>query len=202
MKLHHPSSGSIKLFGQNLLETKGKALRILRKDFQIVFQNSGTSLNPKKNILKILEQPYFVHFPHDSKEQRLRKIHDLLDLLNLDPVILDRFPHQISGGQQQRVCIARALATEPKLIVFDEALRSLDTSVQIEILSHLVKIKKQRELTYIFISHDLKMVEKISNRLIVMNEGKIVEFGATKSLISNAQSSALRDQLNIFNSES
>jgi len=202
MKLHHPSSGSIKLFGQNLLETKGKALRILRKDFQIVFQNSGTSLNPKKNILKILEQPYFVHFSHDSKEQRLRKIHDLLDLLNLDPVILGRFPHQISGGQQQRVCIARALATEPKLIVFDEALRSLDTSVQIEILSHLVKIKKQRELTYIFISHDLKMVEKISNRLIVMNEGKIVEFGATKSLISNAQSSALRDQLNIFNSES
>ena len=174
MRLIEPTAGEVWFDGRNLLELNRKELRKVRKDIQIIFQDPYSSLNPKMTVEKILAEPLHVHGIRDRKQVRERLV-EMMRIVGLNEDHLSRHPHEFSGGQRQRISIARALAVQPKLIVCDEAVSALDVSVQAQILNLLRKLKQERHLTYLFISHDLSVVKHISDRVIVMYLGKIVE---------------------------
>lgn len=178
LQLVKPSSGNIILHGEDISKIKTPSLRSLRKDFQIVFQDPYGSLNPRLTIGEAILEPLNVHGMGSTGSNRKEKVIELLEKVNLKAEHYNRYPHQFSGGQRQRICIARALVLEPQFLVFDESVSALDVSVQAQVLNLLTDLKAAFGFTAIFISHDLAVVHYISNRILVMQQGKIVEQGS------------------------
>ena len=184
LKLVDATDGAITFNEHDLANLNGTDLRDLRQQMQIVFQNPIGSLSPRQRVLDIVSEPLKTH-RHLSKEEQRQKVIDLLEQVGLGAQHLDRFPHEMSGGQCQRVAIARALALEPKLLILDEPTSALDVSVQAQILNLLEDIRRQQDLTYIFISHDLSVVQHISDRIGVMYLGKLVEIGESEQIFNH-----------------
>jgi peptide/nickel transport system ATP-binding protein len=171
--------------------TAGK-LKKLRKDLQIIFQDPYSSLNPRLAIGPAILEPMKVHGLHGNEKGRKARVMDLLQKVGLNPEHFYRYPHEFSGGQRQRICIARALAVEPRLVICDESVSALDVSIQAQVLNLLNDLKKDFGLTYIFISHDLSVVKFMSDRLIVMKNGKIEEMGEADEVYANPRSEYTR----------
>jgi oligopeptide/dipeptide ABC transporter ATP-binding protein len=181
LQLLRPSSGSVQLNGQELTTLSPKALRPFRRHMQMVFQNPYASLNPRMTIGQTLKEPFDIHNQFHPSE-RLAKVKALLDVVGLPTDSLNRYPHEFSGGQRQRVCIARAMALNPSLVVADEPVSALDVSIQAQILNLMADLGRERQLTYLFVSHNLSVVEHISDRVAVMYLGRIVELAPKASL--------------------
>ena len=152
-------------------------MRNIRKDMQIIFQDPYSSLNPRMTIGNAILEPMQVHKILDNDEERKSKVLELLEKVSLEKKYFNRYPHEFSGGQRQRICIARALALNPKFIICDESVSALDVSVQAQVLNLLLELREEFQFTYIFISHDLSVVKFMSDRMMVMNNGKIEEIG-------------------------
>lgn len=181
MRLLDITEGKIEIAGKNISELSNNEMRAMRRDIQMVFQDPYASLNPRHTIGKILEEPLIVHGIGDKKERKKRVL-EFLNIVGLSDYHAKRYPHQFSGGQRQRIGIARALMTNPKLIIADEPVSALDVSIQAQVLNLMQKLQKELGLTYIFIAHDLGVVRHISNRVGVMYLGKIVELTDSDSL--------------------
>ena len=181
MRLHEATEGSIEFQGVELTKLSDEKMRKVRRDIQMVFQDPYASLNPRHSIETILEEPLIVH-GIGTKEERKKLINEYLELVGLSAYHAKRYPHQFSGGQRQRIGIARALMTNPKLIIADEPVSALDVSIQAQVLNLMQKLQKDLNLTYIFIAHDLGVVRHISNRVGVMYLGKIVELAISEDL--------------------
>lgn len=174
VKLQEPTSGTIRFEGKDISTLKGKELKEMRKEAQIIFQDPSACLNPRRTVRQILMEPFLIH--HMQNEVNMdEEIHRLLNLVGLDEYHLTRYPHELSGGQKQRIGIARAIALRPKLIVCDEAVSALDVSVQAQVLNLLQDLKEKLGLTYFFISHNLNVVYQVSDRVGVMYLGQMVE---------------------------
>jgi peptide/nickel transport system ATP-binding protein len=182
LRLIEPMSGKIIFDGQNITELTGKTLQQLRREMQIIFQNPFSSLNPRIKIGDAIIEPLLIHGVGKSKHQQKARVVELLERVDLSADDMKKYPHQFSGGQRQRVCIARALALNPKFIICDESVSALDVSVQAQVLNLLKELQQDFQLTYIFISHDLSVVKFLSDRILVMNQGKIVESGTSESI--------------------
>lgn len=172
--LEKPTSGIVRFDGVNLYQANLKEKNSIRRDLQAVFQNSYNSFNPKQTIAEIIEEP-LLNFENFSRMERQQKVEELLDCVELERAIANKYPSELSGGQQQRVNIARAIAINPKCIVLDEAISSLDMILQKHILQLLQTLQKQLTLSYIFISHDLNATRFIADRVLVMHQGQLVE---------------------------
>jgi oligopeptide transport system ATP-binding protein len=184
VKLIEPTSGEIVFDGQNIVNIQGSELRSKRRKFQMIFQDPYNSLNPRMTVSEIIGEALDIH--HLSKNRdRSSRIKELLEAVGLDPDYSERYPHEFSGGQRQRIGIARALAVEPELIVCDEPVSALDVSIQAQIINLLQDLQQQRGVAYLFVAHDLAIVEHISQRIMVMYLGKIVEHGPSKEVIRN-----------------
>ncbi len=181
LRLVEPTAGKMLFAGRDLAQIHGREMRALRRNLQIVFQDPFSSLNPRMTIRAIVEEGLIVH-RLGNKAQRLEKVKETLRQVGLDPSYINRYPHEFSGGQRQRVSIARALAVDPKFIVLDEPISALDVSIQSQIVNLLVELKQRLSLTYLFISHDLSVVEYISDHVAVMYLGEIVERGLSREL--------------------
>jgi len=182
VRLEDIHEGKVVLGGRDITGLKGRQLRESRKDFQMIFQDPYGSLNPKMTIYSALDEVIRIHSVLD-KESRMQKIYELMEMVGLNREHINRYPHQFSGGQRQRIGIARALAVNPKLIVADEPVSALDVSVQAQIINLLIKIQKQTDISYLFIAHDLAVVEHISSRIIVMYAGKVMETGTSSEIV-------------------
>lgn len=187
LRLIDPSGGSIEFEGINILALKTKELRELRKDIQIIFQDPYSSLNPRMTVGEAIIEPMRVNNILDTDFARKKRAIELLERVNLSSKQFNRYPHEFSGGQRQRICIARALALNPKFIICDESVSALDVSVQAQVLNLLNELKEEFNFTYIFISHDLSVVKFMSDRIIVMNKGKIEEMGYAEDIYKNPQ---------------
>jgi oligopeptide/dipeptide ABC transporter ATP-binding protein len=184
MRLLAPTKGEIWFNGQDISKLNDKQLREVRKDFQMIFQDPYASLNPRMTVGEIIAEPLIVHNMMGKKE-RDRRVHELLECVGLTHYHANRYAHEFSGGQRQRIGIARALSVNPKLIVADEPVSALDVSIQSQVLNLMQDLQKELGLTYLFISHDLSVVEHISDRVGVMYLGKIVEISQKESLYEN-----------------
>lgn len=184
LRLYEPTSGEIEYDGQNVTHLQGAALRNLRRNLQIVFQDPFSSLNPRMTVRSIIEEGLVVH-GIGTKDERQDRVRDILVKVGLDPSYMHRYPHEFSGGQRQRISIARALALQPRFMVLDEPISALDVSIQSQIINLLTALKEEYQLTYLFISHDLSVVEYISDRVAVMYLGEIVETGTSEQLYRN-----------------
>ena len=195
LRLIQPMQGDVIFDGDNLtnLALRSQKLRSLRRQMQIVFQNPYNALNPRINIGKAIAEPLVVH---KVKGDRRQKVAELLERVGLNPDMQNRYPHEFSGGQRQRVCIARALALEPQFIICDESVSALDVSVQAQVLNLLKELQADMGLTYIFISHDLSVVKFMSDRIIVMNQGKIEEIGTSEDIYRHPQKEYTRKLIN------
>lgn len=187
LRLIEPTSGEIIFDGDSVLELDAKTLRRLRRYMQIVFQNPYGSLDARQSIGKALMEPMEIHRLGHSQQERRQKAINLLERVGLDASALNRMPHEFSGGQRQRICIARTLACEPRFIVCDESVSALDVSVQAQVLNLLKDLQQDFGLTYIFISHDLSVVKFVSDRIMVMNQGRIEEIGTADAIYNNPQ---------------
>ncbi|HHX68407.1 MAG: dipeptide ABC transporter ATP-binding protein [Miniphocaeibacter sp.] len=176
-----PDSGEIIFDGKNISNIKEKEMRSLRSEIQMIFQDPYGSLNPRMKIQDLIGEPLLVHTNMSSGE-RLKKVHELLEVVGLSPLHGERYPHEFSGGQRQRIGIARALTVRPKLIIADEPVSALDVSIQAQVLNLMQDLQKEYDLTYLFISHDLSVVEMISDRIAVMYLGTIVEIASKDNL--------------------
>ncbi|MCP9752812.1 ATP-binding cassette domain-containing protein [Ferruginibacter sp. HRS2-29] len=194
LQLIKPSSGKIVLEGTDLTTLNSGQLRVIRKDLQIVFQDPYGSLNPRITIGDAIMEPLNVHRIHSSKKQRKEQVVELLEKVSLQGDHFNRYPHQFSGGQRQRICIARALALQPDFLIFDESVSALDVSVQAQVLNLINDLKAEMNFSSIFISHDLSVVHYISDRVLVMNKGRIVEEGTADDIYFNP-SNAYTQQL-------
>lgn len=183
LRLVEPTEGEIRFKGDDLCALKGDELRARRKDMQMVFQDPFSSLDPRMRVEAIVGEPLDIHGL--AKGRRRERIVELLDAVGLGPEAMGRFPHEFSGGQRQRVGIARALAVEPEFIVADEPVSALDVSVQAQIINLFVDLQKKFNLTYLFIAHDLRVVEHISDRVAVMYLGKVVEIGESGDIYAS-----------------
>lgn len=185
VRLHDTTSGKIIYNGKDITHIEGEELREMRRKIQIIFQDPFASLNPRMTIGAILEEPLIIHNLFNSAKERQERIHELIDLVGLRREHLNRYPHEFSGGQRQRVGIARALAVNPELIVCDEPVSALDVSIQAQVINLLMELQQKLGLTYIFIAHDLKVVEHVSTKVAVMYLGKIVEMADAEELYRN-----------------
>jgi peptide/nickel transport system ATP-binding protein len=192
--LTQPTSGTLELLGNKIDLTDPSAWKTYRRDFQIVFQDPHTSLNPRLTVFELLTEPMRVHNIVPPSELRSAAM-DLLKQVGLPESALDRFPHAFSGGQRQRLCIARALGVRPKLLVCDEVVSALDVSVQAQIVHLLLDLKKAHGLALLFITHDLSLVRAIADRVLVMNAGKIVEAGSAAELFAHPKDEYTRTLL-------
>ncbi|MDY7031613.1 MAG: dipeptide ABC transporter ATP-binding protein [Thermodesulfobacteriota bacterium] len=184
LKLEEPTEGEITFDGEDITACNRERMRRLRKEMQIIFQDPYSSLNPRKTVGKIVEEPFIIHNIGD-KRQRKKRVGELLDVVGLLPEHMDRYPHEFSGGQRQRIGIARALSLNPKLIIADEPVSALDVSIQAQIINLLNDLQEEFNLTYLFIAHDLSIVEYVSDRVAVMYLGRIVELAEGHSLYND-----------------
>ncbi|CAM5733558.1 Vitamin B12 import ATP-binding protein BtuD [Streptomyces fumanus] len=177
VNLERPTAGEIRYKGEDITRLSGKALKAVRRNIQMVFQDPYTSLNPRMTVGDIIGEAYDIHPEAAPKGDRRRRVRELLDVVGLNPEYLNRYPHQFSGGQRQRIGIARGLALRPEIIVADEPVSALDVSVQAQVINLLDRLQKEFDLSYVFIAHDLSIVRHISDRVGVMYLGRIVETG-------------------------
>ena len=186
LRLLEPTSGSISFDGVDLLSLGRRELRQMRRRFQIVFQDPFSSLNPTMRVRTIVREPLTIHRLGDRSQQNAR-VEELLDLVGLKTELSERYPHELSGGERQRVGIARAIALSPDFLVADEPVTALDVSVQAQILNLLLDLQDRLGLTYLFIAHDLRVVEHVADRVAVMQQGKIVELSSRVELFEQPQ---------------
>ncbi len=182
IRLIEPMAGQILFEGQDITALKGKPLQHLRREMQIIFQNPFSALDPRLKVGEAVMEPLVIHSIGKTKQQRRERVAYLLERVGLTADAMNRYPHQFSGGQRQRICIARSLALNPKFIICDESVSALDVSVQAQVLNLLKELQDEFGLTYIFISHDLSVVKFMSDRILVMNRGEIVEQGTAESI--------------------
>lgn len=187
IRLIDPTSGKITFNGQDITHISGSELRALRRKMQIIFQDPFASLNPRMTVGSIIEEPLIIHDLYPSGNDRKDRIHQLLDLVGLRREHMNRYPHEFSGGQRQRIGIARSLAVEPELLICDEPVSALDVSIQAQVINLMMDLQQKLGLTYVFIAHDLKVVEHVSNRVAVMYLGKIVEIADAEELYLQPQ---------------
>ncbi|MFE2209932.1 ABC transporter ATP-binding protein [Streptomyces rubiginosohelvolus] len=176
--LERPTAGAIRYKGEDISQLSGRALKAVRRNIQMVFQDPYTSLNPRMTVGDIIGEPYEIHPEVAPKGSRRQKVQDLLDVVGLNPEYINRYPHQFSGGQRQRIGIARGLALNPEIIVADEPVSALDVSVQAQVVNLLDRLQAEFNLSFVFIAHDLSIVRHISDRVGVMYLGRIVEIGS------------------------
>jgi peptide/nickel transport system ATP-binding protein len=191
--LTEATAGEVFFEGKDILKMTPKELNVVREDVQIIFQDPYSSLNPRMTIGNAILEPMKVHGILDNDQQRTEKVVELLETVSLNGAHFNRYPHQFSGGQRQRICIARALALQPRFIICDESVSALDVSVQAQVLNLLLDLRAKFNFTYIFISHDLSVVKFMSDRMIVMNKGKIEEIGTADDIYSNPQRTYTRN---------
>lgn len=184
IRLLEPTSGEIWLNGQEISKLKDHELKSVRHKIQMIFQNPYASLNPRKTVQQTIEEPMIVNL-NLSKEERVKRVVELLDMVGLQQEYLNRYPHEFSGGQRQRIAIARALSISPELVIADEAVSALDVSIQSQILNLLKRLQKELRLTYLFISHDLGVIKHVSDKVGVMYLGEIVEITDKNELFNN-----------------
>ena len=188
IRLHEPTSGQVVLDGVDISGLGNRALREHRAKIQIIFQDPFASLDPRRPVGRAVAEPLLIHKiakGPDADEQ----VADLFTRVGLEPDMMRQFPHQFSGGQRQRVCIARALATRPELVIADEAVSALDVSIQAQVINLMMELQSELGLSYLFISHDLAVVERMSHRVAVMYLGQIVEIGPRSAIFENPQHS-------------
>lgn len=187
------SQGEIRFKGEDVTQFNEKRMRPLRRHFQIVFQDPFSSLSPRMTVQQIIEEGLILHFPELSTEQRLYRVIDILQEVGLEENVLWRYPHEFSGGQRQRIAIARTAVLEPDVILLDEPTSALDVSVQKQVLALLAHLQKKMRLSYLFISHDLRVVRAMSHRVIVMRQGRVVEYGDVDEVFDNPQQEYTRE---------
>ncbi|MEV0849333.1 dipeptide ABC transporter ATP-binding protein [Streptomyces sp. NPDC049954] len=180
--LEEPTAGAIRYKGEDISRLSGRALKAVRRNIQMVFQDPYTSLNPRMTVGDIIGEPYEIHPEVAPKGSRRKRVQELLDVVGLNPEYINRYPHQFSGGQRQRIGIARGLALRPEIIVADEPVSALDVSVQAQVINLMEKLQKEFNLSYVFIAHDLSIVRHISTRVAVMYLGRIVEIGTEEQI--------------------
>ncbi|HEY0029378.1 MAG TPA: ABC transporter ATP-binding protein [Bacteroidia bacterium] len=196
LRLIEPTGGEVIFDGINITQLNSKKMRDLRKDIQIIFQDPYSSLNPRITIGQAIMEPMQVHGILANDKARKERVIELLHRVNMNESHFYRYPHEFSGGQRQRICIARALALKPKFIICDESVSALDVSVQAQVLNLLNELKREFDFTYIFISHDLSVVKFMSDRMVVMNKGKIEEMGDADEIYNNPQTEYTRNLIN------
>ena len=184
LQLHRPTAGSVLFEGRELTEVKGKELRAFRRKMQMIFQDPFSSLNPRMSVGAIVGEPMVIHKLYKGKERRDR-IEYIMNAVGLNPYFAGRYPHEFSGGQRQRIGIARALAVEPDFLVADEPVSALDVSIQAQIINLMEDLQEDFDLTYLFIAHDLAVVRHISDRVMVMYLGKMMELATSLELYQN-----------------
>lgn len=188
IRLQEPTSGTVEFMGKDILALDHNAMKQVRKEMQIIFQDPYSSLNPRLTIGYAILEPMQVHALYNNDKQRKEKVIELLEKVNMPADVYGRYPHEFSGGQRQRICIARALALNPRFIICDESVSALDVSVQAQVLNLLMDLRSEFGFSYIFISHDLSVVKFMSDRMLVMNKGKIEEQGPADTIYNNPQS--------------
>jgi peptide/nickel transport system ATP-binding protein len=182
LALERPSAGSVRLHGQDLATLDPAALRGIRRHMQMIFQDPYGSLDPRQRVERIVNEPLRSLEPETSRDERRRRVAEVLDAVGLSPAVGERYPHEFSGGQRQRIAIARALVTHPDLVVADEPVSALDVSVQAQVLNLMMALKERLRLAYLFITHDLSVVRLVTDRVAVMYLGRIVEQAPTASI--------------------
>lgn len=187
LKLAAATSGEVLFEGRDVLPLSEREFRPLRREMQMIFQDPFSSLNPRHSILEIVGEALEIHFPQIKTDERRERVAQLLGQVGLKPEMMTRYPHEFSGGQRQRIGIARALAVKPRFIVCDEPVSALDVSVQAQIVNLLQDLQAELGLTYLFIAHDLAVVEHISDHVLVMYRGKIVESAPAEAIYENPQ---------------
>jgi oligopeptide/dipeptide ABC transporter ATP-binding protein len=185
LRLLEATAGEVIFEGKSVMDLDKKAMRALRRDMQIIFQDPYASLNPRMTVADIVGEPLDIHKLAKNKKERNEKVREILENVGLGAEYMHRYPHEFSGGQRQRIGVARALAVDPKLIIADEPVSALDVSVQAQVVNLLQDLQKEFGLTYLFIAHDLSVVKHISDRVAVMYLGKIVELTDKKELFKN-----------------
>jgi peptide/nickel transport system ATP-binding protein len=196
LRLIEPTAGEIIFNGINITALDNKKMRDLRKDIQIIFQDPYSSLNPRITIGQAIMEPMQVHGILENDKARKARVIELLQRVNMNESHFYRYPHEFSGGQRQRICIARALALNPKFIICDESVSALDVSVQAQVLNLLNELKRAFDFTYIFISHDLSVVKFMSDRMVVMNNGKVEEMGDADAIYNNPKTAYTKNLIN------
>jgi peptide/nickel transport system ATP-binding protein len=183
LRLIEPTAGEITFKGTNVRELSSRELRRARRNFQIVFQDPYSSLNPRMRVGAIVREPLIIHKVGTREEQHAR-VRQLFELVGLDPGAVSKYPHEFSGGQRQRIGLARALALEPSFVVCDEPVSALDVSIQAQVVNLLLDLQKRLGLTYLFIAHDLRLVRQICDRVAVMYRGRIVEIARAETIFT------------------
>ena len=182
LNLIEPTSGSVTFQGTELTTLSRKEMRAIRSQMQIIFQDPYASLDPRKTVYQILAEPFHIHHPEMSREQIFAEVSQLVDRVGLRPEHIYRYPHEFSGGQRQRVGIARAIALHPQFVVGDEPVSALDVSIQAQVINLMQDIKEQYDLSYMFISHDLRIIKHFCDRVMVMYLGNVVEIGTKEAI--------------------
>lgn len=184
LRIIEPTEGTIEYNGSDITHMKGSEMRKLRMQMQIVFQDPYSALDSRWKVGKIIEEPMIINKLEITPEERMNRVKELMRQVGLSDTYIDRYPHEFSGGQRQRIVIARALATNPKLLMCDEAVSALDVSVRAQILNLLEELQDELKLTYVFVSHDLSVIEHICDRVAIMYLGKIVEIGKKEDIFN------------------
>lgn len=187
IRLIEPTAGEIYFEERSLMNLSQDQMRKLRKEIQIVFQDPYASLNPRKTVGDNIGEALFYHGLVKNRQEQMERVADILEKIGLSPDVMRNYPHAFSGGQQQRICIGRAIALNPKLIVCDEAVSSLDVSLQAQILNLLIELKETSNFSYLFISHDVSVIRYISDYVVILYLGKIVEQGPTEEILNHPQ---------------